>query len=124
MKSNHPIVNERRKVREAPRPHFRRVAQMWSAILSCPVSPQQVIMCMAALKIAREAGGTEPDNIADAIGYLSMMEEVADRPVGPASLGLEPGPHPLTMPNDTRHEFGMPGPAEEKYVSDRGGVPT
>ena len=77
-KSEHPIVNERRKVREKPYPHFRRVAKMWSAIIGSPISPEQVLLCMAALKMAREAGSHEADNIPDAIGYLSMMDEVKD----------------------------------------------
>lgn len=49
---------------------------MWTAIIGSPVSPEQVLLCMAALKIAREAGQHEPDNGVDAIGYLSMIDEV------------------------------------------------
>ena len=74
--STHPIVTDRRTKREAPHPHFRKVARMWSDILGHQVFPEQVLMCMAALKIVREAGKHDPDNIPDAIGYLSLMDEV------------------------------------------------
>lgn len=49
---------------------------MWGAIIGSPVSPEQVVLCMAALKIAREAGQHDPDNITDAEGYLSLIGEV------------------------------------------------
>lgn len=31
---------------------------------------------MVALKLAREAGQHDPDNVTDAEGYLSLLEEV------------------------------------------------
>ena len=74
--SDHPTVTERRKAREAPGPHFKRVATIWSGILGVPVSAEQVVLCMVGLKIAREAGQHDPDNITDAEGYLSLIPEV------------------------------------------------
>lgn len=76
MKSVDPIVTERRKVREAPGPHFVRVAKMWSAVLGIEVTPIQVIQCMVQLKLGREAGQHDPDNLADAQGYMSLIPEV------------------------------------------------
>lgn len=88
--SLNPIVTDRRKKREAPAPHFNRVAKMWEAIIGCSIKPEQVVLCMAALKIAREAGQHDPDNVDDAVGYLSLIEEVrsgsnteADKPYPP-----------------------------------------
>lgn len=49
---------------------------MWEGIIGCSISPEQVVMCMVALKLAREAGQHDPDNIIDAEGYLSLLEEV------------------------------------------------
>lgn len=49
---------------------------MWEAIIGCCVSPEQVVLCMAALKIAREAGAHEQDNVEDAQGYLHLLDEV------------------------------------------------
>lgn len=76
MKSENPTVMARRQTREAPMPHFQRVAALWECILRQPVTAEQVVLCMVALKIGREAGMHDPDNIIDAIGYLSLIEEV------------------------------------------------
>lgn len=51
---------------------------MWSAITGCSISPREVVLCMVALKLAREAGQHDPDNVTDAEGYLSLLEEVDD----------------------------------------------
>lgn len=75
-KSEHPTVTDRRAVREAPGPHFRRVATVWSGLLGVPVTAEQVVLCMIGLKLAREAGMHDPDNITDAEGYLSLLPEV------------------------------------------------
>lgn len=74
--SEHPVVEERRTVREAPAPHFRRVALIWAGLLGVPVTPEQVILCMVGLKLAREAGQHDDDNVLDAEGYLSLLGEV------------------------------------------------
>lgn len=79
-RSNHPIVENRRKVREAPGPHFTKVAKAWESIIGSPVSPEQVCLCMAMLKLVREAGmpGVDPDNLADAHGYVTLVPEVLE----------------------------------------------
>lgn len=74
--SGRQIVNSRRAHREAPGPHFKRVAEMWSAIIGYRITAPQVVLMMAALKIAREAGGHDEDNMVDAEGYSSIYEEV------------------------------------------------
>lgn len=76
--SNDPIVTERRAKREAPGPHFVRVAAIWSAILGQTVTAEQVVLCMVGLKLAREAGQHDPDNVADAGGYMSLIPEIRD----------------------------------------------
>lgn len=58
-----------------PEENMRRIGLAWSAILDTDVSPAQVALCMAALKLVREAYRHKPDNIVDAHGYL----EIADR---------------------------------------------
>lgn len=78
MKSENPTVNERRATREAPGPHFTRVALLWSGILGVNVLAEDVVLCMVALKLARQAGQHDPDNITDAEGYLSLIQEVRD----------------------------------------------
>lgn len=107
--STHPTVTERRKVREAPGPHFKRVAKIWSAILGTTITPEQVILCMAGLKLAREAGAHEQDNIVDAQGYLSLLAEV--REVVPSrSLPTLPPLPPLG---------GSVGSGAQEYAEDK-----
>lgn len=85
IKSEHPTVTDRRAVREAPAPHFRRVALVWAGIMGVPVTPEQVVLCMVGLKLVREAGMHDPDNVTDAEGYLSLLPEIRSAP-NPESL--------------------------------------
>lgn len=78
MEKQNPIVEDRRAIREAPGPHFVRVAKMWSAVLGHHVDASQVVLCMVALKVAREAGRHDSDNMADAEGYSSIYNEVLE----------------------------------------------
>lgn len=59
--------------------YFKRVAKSWSAILDKKVTPAQVCLMMAALKIIRLANYPEHhDSLADLIGYAMCLErEVA-----------------------------------------------
>lgn len=96
---------------------------MWEAIIGSPISPEQVCLCMAALKMAREAGQHEADNIEDAMGYLSMIPEVQDNlnnrmQAGPLPVEREqydpmraapraPGPIPVSAtPMDEGYDWG------------------
>jgi hypothetical protein len=61
---------------------FRRTAQMWSAILGTHVRPEDVPLCMIALKISRELNRPKRDNLVDVAGYaetLRMVYEERDR---------------------------------------------
>lgn len=105
-RSTHPIVENRRKVREAPGPHFTKVAKAWESIIGSPVSPEQVCLCLAMLKLVREAGmpGVDPDNLADAHGYMTLVPEVLEYMTYPANP--TPGPEPtfaeMAMRLDTK----------------------
>lgn len=47
-----------------------RIAQMWEIILGFPgITPQQVMLCMAAVKIARQIATPKRDNLVDLAGY-------------------------------------------------------
>lgn len=61
-----------------PLDNFTRASKIWEVILGCPVSPEQVSLCMVGMKIAREAHRTKPDTVVDGIGYfltLAMIRE-------------------------------------------------
>lgn len=89
---------------------------MWGSIIGFPISPEQVVLCMVALKLAREAGQHEPDNITDAQGYLDLLPEVmawhTTPTQGPVStIKLSP-------------ETTAVDQAYRQYAIDRFGVPT
>lgn len=59
-----------------PLDDFSRTAQIWGAILKCPVSPSQVALCMIGLKMSRECNGPKRDNIVDIGGYALCHDMV------------------------------------------------
>lgn len=60
-----------------PDENFRRIAAGWGVILGCDVSPEQVALCMAWLKIARLANGPHADSYIDGAGYLALAGELS-----------------------------------------------
>ena len=60
-----------------PADNMRRIGLAWSAILDCDVTPAQVALCMAALKLVREAYRHKPDNLIDAHGYVDIAARCA-----------------------------------------------
>jgi hypothetical protein len=54
-----------------------RVAMIWSGILGVHVTTEQVLLCMAGLKIGRESLRPKRDNIVDAAGYLKLLGDVS-----------------------------------------------
>lgn len=58
---------------------FRRTAQMWSAILGADVEPQQVGLCMMAVKISRQCNRPKRDNLVDAAGYAETVDMVIQK---------------------------------------------
>lgn len=70
-----------------PLDDFSRAALIWSAILGCEVTAEQVALCMVGVKIAREVHKPKPDTVVDGVGYfltLAMVrEERATRGLGP-----------------------------------------
>lgn len=62
----------------SPRDSFKTIADMWSPILGVDVSAEQVVLCMATLKIARmvTGGGYHRDSVVDLAGYAGVLEMV------------------------------------------------
>lgn len=58
--------------------NFGRIAKIWEAILDCPVSIEQVGLCMAGLKLAREVGNHKMDNLVDCAGYVACIAKYYD----------------------------------------------
>lgn len=74
LKDADQIVNQdRREAYGAPLESFERIAQLWSVILGTPITPDQVGLCMIALKISRECHAHNRDNLIDIAGYSEAM---------------------------------------------------
>ncbi len=59
---------------------FVRTGKMWAAILGLPgVTPEQVALCMVALKISRECNAHKRDNPVDIAGYAQTLQMVVEK---------------------------------------------
>ncbi len=56
--------------------NFGRIARMWEEILDSKVTPEQVGMCMIAVKLARQCHKPSRDNLVDIAGYAATIEKV------------------------------------------------
>jgi|2_EtaG_2_1085320.scaffolds.fasta_scaffold01027_2 hypothetical protein len=59
-----------------PRDNYRRTAQLWSAILDTEISPEDVVLCMMGVKLARMGNAVKRDSIVDVAGYARVLEMV------------------------------------------------
>lgn len=55
---------------------YDAIARLWSVILQQPVTPEQVVLCMLLIKIARESKKHQRDNLVDIAGYALILEQV------------------------------------------------
>lgn len=60
-----------------PQENFARIAAGWSVILQEDVTPDQVALCMAWLKIARLVNGPHDDSYIDGAAYMALAGELA-----------------------------------------------
>lgn len=61
-----------------PKENFKDIAMMWTAIMDGDgiVTPDQVILCMIALKLCRAKQGYKRDTAVDVAGYAQCWELV------------------------------------------------
>lgn len=72
------VSGERQEAYGHPLDNFTRASKIWSVILNCEVSAEQVALCMVGMKVAREVNQSKPDTVVDGIGYfltLNMIQE-------------------------------------------------
>ena len=69
---------DRQKNYGKPLINHQRIATIWSVILSAEITPSQVALCMAGVKIARlvETPNHE-DSFIDAAAYIAIAGEIA-----------------------------------------------
>ena len=59
--------------------NFRTIAELWSPLLGIKVTPAQVALCMALLKIARAKNGAfNIDDYIDGAGYMALAGDIGD----------------------------------------------
>lgn len=74
------VYGERQAAYGHPREGFQDAARIWSVILGVEVDPDQVVLCMIGLKIARELASHKRDNLVDIAGYAACLEMLQDAP--------------------------------------------
>lgn len=77
QRANDLIYGDREKDYGTPSKNFKDIAEMWSIVLNQPVSPEQVIQMMIALKLCRAINGKSTiDTYTDIAGYAGLIERI------------------------------------------------
>ncbi len=76
-KADELINGDRQEAYGPPQENFARIAAGWAVILGKPVTPEQVALCMAWLKIARLANGPHDDSYIDGAAYMALAGELS-----------------------------------------------
>lgn len=63
----------------SPEDNFSVIAALWTAYTGTDVTPKDVAMMMALLKIARAKAGSKPDTYIDLAGYAACGAEISAR---------------------------------------------
>ena len=73
------LVHTRGSVYGHPYPNHKRISELWTAYLDHPITPSQVALCMALVKVSRlTESANHSDSIIDAIAYLSIYQTVLE----------------------------------------------
>lgn len=68
-----------------PKVNMKRIASIWSGILDMEVTPEQVALCMAGLKLARLVHSpSHEDTQVDLMGYIAVLQRLLDPEDKPA----------------------------------------
>ena len=74
------VCGERQENYGTPENNFRQIADLWRAYLHIEITPTDVAMMMALLKIARIKTGTATDDsFVDLAGYAACGAEIEHR---------------------------------------------
>lgn len=79
--ANRIVSGSRQAMYGSPGENFRRIAAMWTEILGVTVDPEDIPLCLIALKLSREIAVSNRDNWVDIAGYArtrEMLEEEDD----------------------------------------------
>jgi hypothetical protein len=71
------VLEDRAAAYGPPAASMAAIAARWSVTLGRPVTPEQVVLCMIDLKLARLAHNpSHHDSLVDVIGYAALLPEV------------------------------------------------
>lgn len=74
------VSDDRQSSYGHPRDNFTRIGRMWGALLNiADIPPEKVALCLAAMKMSREAHKPKRDNRVDAIGYIKCADLILVR---------------------------------------------
>lgn len=72
------VVMERQQSYGDPAASMAAVAARWSVTLGQPVTPEQVVLCLIDLKLARLSHNPgHYDSAVDLAGYAALLQEIA-----------------------------------------------
>jgi len=74
-------IIERANQYDAPELNLKRIADMWTNFLKREISPYEVAVMMAMLKMARLSQGYHQDTLEDAAAYIAIAEMLKDTEV-------------------------------------------
>lgn len=75
------VTGNRQAAHGKPEETFGKLADIWSAMLGVPITPEQAALMLAALKIARAWNNPQhDDNWIDLAGYAACGGELAEVP--------------------------------------------
>ena len=93
------VLQNRQKTYGSPEDNFRAIGIVWEQILGVKVTPAQVAMCMAGLKLMRlRESPDHADSWVDLAGYAACGSEVASAKAAPLETKEEPKEEALPLP--------------------------
>jgi len=73
------LIHQRGTQYGHPISNHKRIAELWTAYLGFPIQPNEVAMCMALVKISRQAEDAGvTDNYKDALAYIAIAKSITD----------------------------------------------
>lgn len=71
------VCGEREQDYGTPEDSFNLIASLWTVYTNVPITPKDVAMMMALLKVARIKAGDKADSFVDLAGYAACAGEIA-----------------------------------------------
>ena len=70
-------AKDRQNIYGDPRTNHRRIADLWTTYLEHEITPQQVAICKALVKVARLMQTETEDSFVDLAAYAAIAGEIA-----------------------------------------------